>query len=496
MGISGEVALAAAKKYTAETVIGGGALKGKNCTIKSITEITGGHRVTFEWTLDDGTVQTDTMDVMDGTSGDYVTETELTEALAPINTEIDSRQERINLFDCTNITTGKYRKHNLNISKVTSFEDVSGGWCSNQTWTVKKGDTIYVTNRYLIILIYDSTDTLVEYVSAAGWGLGYVVTNDNAKYFTIQAGGTSAEYLTEVMISINKRLPERFVPYSYVETKTHFDDIADAIPADGKAKIDKGFLIISFDAFNLDDDRLSIVNEFGMRASGTYTLHPTDDGTEDPADQKAIYDALMANGWDCHLYSNVDWPSNNSYYVDNPSAEIQAVWDSYIKDAVDYAKSVGVYNATAWGCRGNRSCVGLENACRKNGIKMIRGGMPNEATVFYGRYGEEFRYSVNQLTGLTSSNVNKCISLCQGAAAFKYGLVLTTHALYDTEQEAEANNSVTPAQLRTFLTAVKELVDAGTLEVITFREAYRKYYLRDAIENDYERLIKYNHSAV
>ena len=66
MGISGEVALAAAKKYTAETVLGGGALKGKNCIIQSITEITGGHRVTFKWTLDDGTEQTGTMDVMDG----------------------------------------------------------------------------------------------------------------------------------------------------------------------------------------------------------------------------------------------------------------------------------------------------------------------------------------------------------------------------------------------------------------------------------------------
>lgn len=74
MGISGEIALAAAKKYTAESLIGGGALKGKNCTIKSITEITGGHRVTFEWTLDDGTVQTNTMDVMDGVApaGSYV----------------------------------------------------------------------------------------------------------------------------------------------------------------------------------------------------------------------------------------------------------------------------------------------------------------------------------------------------------------------------------------------------------------------------------------
>lgn len=64
------ITLAAAKKYTDNTVIGGGAIKGKNCTIDSITAITGGHRITFKWTLDDGTEQTSTLDVMDGEKGD------------------------------------------------------------------------------------------------------------------------------------------------------------------------------------------------------------------------------------------------------------------------------------------------------------------------------------------------------------------------------------------------------------------------------------------
>ena len=61
--------LAAAKKYTDTEVAGGGAIKGKNCTVDSIAPITGGNRVTFKWTLDNGTVQTGTMDVMDGTDG-------------------------------------------------------------------------------------------------------------------------------------------------------------------------------------------------------------------------------------------------------------------------------------------------------------------------------------------------------------------------------------------------------------------------------------------
>ena len=61
--------LCLANKYTDETVIGGGAIKGKNCTIASVTDIEGGKRVTFMWTLDDGTEKTTFMDVMNGDSG-------------------------------------------------------------------------------------------------------------------------------------------------------------------------------------------------------------------------------------------------------------------------------------------------------------------------------------------------------------------------------------------------------------------------------------------
>lgn len=55
--------------YTKKVIEGGGALKGAACQIKSITAITGGHRITFEWEDNAGNVETDTMDVMDGTDG-------------------------------------------------------------------------------------------------------------------------------------------------------------------------------------------------------------------------------------------------------------------------------------------------------------------------------------------------------------------------------------------------------------------------------------------
>lgn len=66
MGAIDNKTYAAARTYTNQVLVGGGAIKGKNATIDGITDIPGGHRVTFKWTLDNGTVQTNYMDVKDG----------------------------------------------------------------------------------------------------------------------------------------------------------------------------------------------------------------------------------------------------------------------------------------------------------------------------------------------------------------------------------------------------------------------------------------------
>lgn len=69
MGAIDKKTLAVAKSYTNESLLGGGAVVGKNVTISSITPIDGGNRVTFSYTLDNGTQKTSTMDVMDGIDG-------------------------------------------------------------------------------------------------------------------------------------------------------------------------------------------------------------------------------------------------------------------------------------------------------------------------------------------------------------------------------------------------------------------------------------------
>lgn len=64
------IGLSVGMGYTDETVIGGGALKGKNCVVSNIEEVADGVNVTFQWTLDDGTVQTDTAFIPRGTQGE------------------------------------------------------------------------------------------------------------------------------------------------------------------------------------------------------------------------------------------------------------------------------------------------------------------------------------------------------------------------------------------------------------------------------------------
>lgn len=63
------VTLAVAKKYTDDSLDGVGALKGVPCQIQSVTDITGGKRVTFLWVDNEETEHTSTMDVMNGADG-------------------------------------------------------------------------------------------------------------------------------------------------------------------------------------------------------------------------------------------------------------------------------------------------------------------------------------------------------------------------------------------------------------------------------------------
>lgn len=61
--------LATAKNHTNATILGGGAVAGKNVTISNIAPTDTGNKVTFQYTLDNGTVETSEMEVENGENG-------------------------------------------------------------------------------------------------------------------------------------------------------------------------------------------------------------------------------------------------------------------------------------------------------------------------------------------------------------------------------------------------------------------------------------------
>lgn len=108
------VTLATAMKYTDSEIAGGGAIKGKNCQIKSKTAIDGGTRITFAWYLDDGTEQNTTMDVMDGEQGE---EGNGVKAAAIVNSHLI-----LTLDDDTTIDAGLVSGFDTDMSHITDID--------------------------------------------------------------------------------------------------------------------------------------------------------------------------------------------------------------------------------------------------------------------------------------------------------------------------------------------------------------------------------------
>lgn len=62
------ITLAIAEKYTRDSLVGLGALKGAPCTISKVEEVSDGTEVTFKWTGDNGSTNTRKIKVKDGIS--------------------------------------------------------------------------------------------------------------------------------------------------------------------------------------------------------------------------------------------------------------------------------------------------------------------------------------------------------------------------------------------------------------------------------------------
>ena len=116
-----------------------------------------------------------------------------------------------NVFDYTNITSGKILKQDIGISKLESYQDSAKGFVSNQIWDVKKGDIIYTTSAYCGLCIYDANGVLQEHFNDGN--KEHTITVDSAHFLRLYSSALNATYTTDFMLSINKPLPSKHEEY-------------------------------------------------------------------------------------------------------------------------------------------------------------------------------------------------------------------------------------------------------------------------------------------
>ena len=250
----------------------------------------------------------------------------------------------------------------------------------------------------------------------------------------------------------------------------------------------KGFVALNFDAFNFDDKRFEILQEYGFKATVTLGTQGTPAYNEEKSNK---YKRIMNNGWDIGIYSSVNWVKdiyNNEAFTSTDDAVIKA-WDDYVKLAKQDAELNGVYYRQTWFCRQNVYCDALVTALKKYGFKMCRGDdftdYKKTPTYFENNYNFATR-----VKGLYPSTVDGCLWEIDQAVAEKKGVSIFSHGIYATAEAAESNFGCTEENLRKILDRIKKYVNEGKLEVLTYSEIYNRYNPNDSNMINYNRILK------
>ena len=227
-----------ARAYTNKAIKGAGALKGAPCQIKSITSITGGHRVTFEWEDDQGETSTDTMDVMDGTDG-----TDGTDGVGISSITYKEEDQHGNYVYTVLLTDS----NSYEITCPKGPQGATGqtgqtGATGNGIASIEKTSTVGLVDTYTITYTNGDTDT-------------FTVTNGTTY--------TAGDYIkiTSGEISVNREIPANNYSYEIVTKSTGGNDASVTVK-----KYANGTLISSTDyLYNQTGTAVNIDNYFTLQ---------------------------------------------------------------------------------------------------------------------------------------------------------------------------------------------------------------------------------------
>ena len=205
---------------------------------------------------------------------------------------------------------------------------------------------------------------------------------------------------------------------------------------------------------------------------------------------------MLFDGIDMGLYSSYEWDSFTDNDFNSSDETIQTKWNNYVDNAVDKLQNYGYYNPVVWLCRQNKSGTALEKAVKRNHFKMIRGiNVNHEYDDTYG-YIPSFDKDVSitaEMYGVYSNNLDTALTRLNNAIKNGWDIALFTHKICADASSASDVDSTVDVWTQ-LLTKIKEYVDAGKAECVTYSEYYRELYPVDSAELDKIRNYKMKYS--
>ena len=384
---------------------------------------------------------------------------------------------RVNEFNKDDVTIGKYPNSALGQS-INNFVVKENSFVGNQRWRVKKGDVIRWSWPWASFFIYNSDGILIETLGSNGEKEATIQSENAHTMVYLSTASISDNYITNFMFSINRELPIEYVPYGVIGMDTYNAEVEKVNKRIDEIthKNHKPYVLLTFDngISSLDDNVVRLLEKYGFKGSFVGSANPS------------VSLELLKRGWDIGTYDNSPDILPPESTINSESESDIAAYDNYVYQAQKKQSDIGIFNPTVWCSRQNKWGTALEHGAKRYGYKMARAYQTGD--VYNLNINIDFPVFDSQMFYSTDLETVKSVidTACNKPNSI---VIILAHKLVNSAEDDRGYDCLA-TEYEKMLVLLKEKVDNGLVETLTYRELYKDLYQDDAYENDYNRLFK------
>lgn len=323
-----------------------------------------------------------------------------------------------------------------------------------------------------------------------------IVMPDNAKTIWI-TDMHSASYKDAYIKDVLQKTTLEFKAYTKPEVdelfKTAKKETEEAITSIVNPKRCK--ILINFDAPTafVTDGRFALCKKYRLPFTVNVIVNSaTSIGYPDSQYGHDYIDEILSYGGDIALYSAYDKPAEDSA-IYNGDSESVALFEEYIQKALDASETIGIYHPVAWFSRYQRTGTAMNQALINKGFKICRGykyGTNESVELFIDRTqfinSDPTRFNVSggyeisedSTVSVMKAHIDEAIEQGKDFSVF-------CHKICADGETPRQGVGTTAENLESVLLYIRQKIDAGLCEAVTFRDYYTELYPSDGMARNY-----------